>query len=200
MPKIKFCGLRRMQDIEYANHCLPDYAGFVFAPSKRQITPDFAASLREKLDPRIQTVGVFVNQDPEEIVQLQQRGVIDVIQLHGAETEEYLQDLKTRCSAEIIRSVAVGEELPPYTAKADYLLFDSCSPQNGGSGKAFNWNLLKAVQDVHYFLAGGLHCGNLESALSALNPYCVDVSSGIETEGLKDFEKMIRFAQIARKE
>lgn len=197
MSKIKFCGLRRPQDIQFANACAPEYAGFVFAPSKRQVTPAAALKLREQLHPAIQSVGVFVNHSLDEIVALYKTGVIGLVQLHGNEPEQYVHQLQARCPAPVIRAIPVNAP-PQYSGSAPFVLFDTPCPQNGGSGQAFNWNHLAGYQGQPYFLAGGLHSGNVAQAIATLHPYCVDVSSGIETNGYKDFEKMQAFITQAR--
>lgn len=191
MTHVKICGLRSLADIEAANRYRPDYVGFVFAKSKRQIDADTAATLRAHLAPQIKAVGVFVNQDAEFILSLCERGVIDCIQLHGDECAAYAKDLKERSGCKLIRSFSVkGDTLGDLPDYADYILFDTaCGKQRGGSGKAFDWSLLEGIKG-DYFLAGGLSPENAGEAVARLHPYCVDVSSGVETDGVKDPEKM----------
>lgn len=199
MTKIKFCGLRRSEDAQAANQTMPDYAGFVFAQGKRQVTEETAARLREILSPDILTVGVFVNHSTEAIARLAGRGIIQLVQLHGEESPAYIRQLRGVCPLPIIRALPVAEFLPPVPDGIDYPLYDTACAQRGGSGKPFRWELLAATQSRPYFLAGGLSCFNVENAVTTLRPYCVDVSSGIETDGWKDPEKMKRFAEIVRR-
>ncbi|MCD7828769.1 MAG: phosphoribosylanthranilate isomerase [Clostridiales bacterium] len=198
MTKIKFCGLTRACDIEYANALLPDYAGFVFFPkSKRYVNPDSAADLRKHLDSRITPVGVFVNEKPENIAYLINSGVIDIAQLHGDEDEDYIKKLRTLTEKPIIQAFRISDKSDVERAEsssADMVLLDS---QKGGSGECFDWSLLKDC-GRDYFLAGGLNCSNAERAVRELNPFAVDVSSGIEENGVKSFEKMKLFLEKIR--
>ncbi|MDR3288578.1 MAG: phosphoribosylanthranilate isomerase [Peptococcaceae bacterium] len=196
MARIKICGLFRARDIDFANEAEPDYVGFVFAPSRRQITAAAAAGFREKLKSGVVPVGVFVNAAIQEIVSLFQNGVIEIAQLHGEEDAVYIEALKQRCSVPVIKAVRVetvqsaprAEQLP-----ADYLLLDNGA---GGSGQTFNWDLIGKVE-TPYFMAGGIHARNIDGALS-LNPYAIDVSSGAETQGMKDLDKMIALVRRTR--
>jgi len=198
MTKLKLCGLSRREDILCANRLLPDYVGFVFAPSKRQVDIPRAKALRSLLDTRIKAVGVFVNEDPAAVAALCNQGIIDIAQLHGDEDEDYLRRLIARTDAPLIQAVRVAGALPPLPRGADYLLFDTLSAAaRGGTGEAFPWALLSGCKRP-YFLAGGLHSGNVRSAIRALGPYCVDVSSGVETGGRKDPEKMEEITGIIR--
>lgn len=198
MSKIKICGLRRMKDIEAVNCALPDFIGFVFANSHRQIDNKTAAMLKTKLDRRIKAVGVFVNHDISSIARLFKEGTIDLIQLHGDEDTEYIKQLRQSCGSKIVKAVSAGVNLPELPQGADYLLFDTASAKRGGSGKTFDWRLLKEYSGTPYFLAGGLDAGNIEEAISMLHPYCVDVSSGAETHGAKDREKISMLVQTVR--
>ena len=196
--KIKICGLSRIADIDAVNHALPDYIGFVFTQSKRQVDIKIAAALKEKLDARIKTVGVFVNEEADKIAEICKKGIIDVVQLHGNETDEYINSIKNLCACKIIKSVGIIDSLPNLPNTADYLLFDSVSKQGGGAGKAFCWEALQNYSGIPWFLAGGLDNGNIIRALNMLKPYGVDVSSGVETNGIKDAEKIYEFVRIAR--
>lgn len=199
MVKVKICGLRRPEDIEAANAAKPDYVGFIFVPeTKRYVKPDLAASFRRDLAADIQTVGVFVNAPIEEIVAICQAGTIDVIQLHGEEDATYIDQLKGQVDQEIIKSVAVGDDLVVAPNQADYLLFDSLSPSRGGSGKVFDWQMVSAYQEKPFFLAGGLGVENIEEALKVVRPYAVDASSSLETDGVKDPVKMQEFVAKIR--
>lgn len=187
MTKIKICGLFRAEDIAYVNAAQPDYIGFVFAKSRRQITGEAARVLREQLAPGITPVGVFVNAPQTEIVQLYREGIIGIAQLHGEESCAYVEGLKEK-GIPVIKAVRVESEadiLMHMDSPADYLLLDNGA---GGTGKAFDWRLLQTCTRP-YFLAGGVNLDNISNALS-FQPYCVDVSSGAETEGVKDGEKI----------
>lgn len=199
MVKVKICGLRRPEDIEAANLAKPDYVGFIFVPgTKRYVAPDQATQFREDLDADIQTVGVFVNAPIEEVVAICEAGTIDVVQLHGDEDQAYIDDLKGQVDQEIIKSVAVGDDLAVEDKQADYVLFDSLSPSRGGSGKVFDWQKVSAYQEKPFFLAGGLGVENIADALKVVQPYAVDASSSLETDGMKDPEKMQAFVAKIR--
>lgn len=199
MVKVKICGLRRPEDIEAANAAKPDYVGFIFVEgTKRYVEPIQAAQLRKDLAGDIQTVGVFVNARIEKIVAICKAGIIDVIQLHGEEDATYIDQLKGQVDQEIIKSVAVGDDLVVAPNQADYLLFDSLSPSRGGSGKVFDWQMVSAYQEKPFFLAGGLGVENIEEALKVVRPYAVDASSSLETDGVKDPVKMQEFVAKIR--
>lgn len=197
MTKIKLCGLTRPEDIQAANELKPDYIGFVFAPqSRRHVTPRQAAQLEELLDPEIPVVGVFVNETIETISALRECGIIDVAQLHGDEDEEYITALRELTDMPIIKAFRIETEEDVAAAEgstADHVLLDS----GCGTGTAFDWSLLQQIQRP-YFLAGGLRIENVRGAVEALHPYAVDVSSGIETGGVKDPEKMREFVHAVR--
>ncbi|MDR0570875.1 MAG: phosphoribosylanthranilate isomerase [Clostridiales Family XIII bacterium] len=213
MSLIKICGLSRLEDIEAANACLPDFIGFVFAESRRRVTAGQAAVLKERLSPRIKAVGVFVNAPLEEVRALREGGVIDMAQLHGDEDEEYMRRLKDVCHIPIIKALrlgASGQSGPPspqaggtdgeLARGADYLLFDAFTEgERGGSGNSFDWSLTPPTAKP-FFLAGGLGAGNLAEAIRRLRPYGVDLSSGAEIDGRKDFGLMSRLVEIARRE
>ena len=198
MTKIKFCGLKRIEDIKYANELKPDFIGFVFASkSKRFVNADTARELKNLLDTEIKAVGVFVDEDINVVTKLLKDGIIDIAQLHGSEDEEYINSLRALCDRPIIKAFTIVSKDDIQKANestADYVLLDS----GKGSGLTFDWDLIKEVNRP-YFLAGGLDCDNVENALNSLTPYAVDVSSGIETDGLKDFDKMRRFAQLTER-
>ncbi|MDF2987378.1 MAG: phosphoribosylanthranilate isomerase [Eubacterium sp.] len=204
--KIKICGLSREQDIEYVNEALPDFIGFVFAKSRRQVRTETAAELKNKLDGRIKSTGVFVNEDMSSICTLCSSGVIDYIQLHGDESSKYIETLKelldkANCSRPIIKalrvkdssSLAARQELNP-----DYLLLDTYSHKEyGGTGEVFNWNLVQNISKP-FFLAGGLKYENVADAVRLVRPFCLDVSSGVETDGFKDRNKIIKLVDLIR--
>jgi len=201
MAKIKICGITTQDEITYANALQPDYIGFVLAPSKRHVSPETAANLKASLSPDIQAVGVFVNADIKTIQELCSSNVIDSVQIHGDEDAAYLQMLKKAIPNTIIRAVRVQNEADIKNAlsiAADYILFDTYQAGSyGGTGAAFNWKLL-AGYPTPFILAGGLCAENLQNALSACSPWCVDVSGGAETAGKKDMQKMQQIIQIAR--
>lgn len=197
MTKIKLCGLTRPEDIEAANRLMPDYVGFVFAvKSRRNVLPTQAAKLKALLDPRIQTVGVFVNEPTHEAAWLLNQGIIDIAQLHGSEDEAYIKRLRTLTGKPIWQAFKVrGPEdvRRAQRSSADMVLLDS----GAGTGTAFDWELLAGMARP-YFLAGGLDPENVGEAVEKLAPYGVDVSSGIESGGLKDERKMTAFVQAVR--
>lgn len=198
--KIKLCGLTRPCDIEAVNELQPDYIGFVFAKkSRRYVSPEKAEELKAMLAPGIQAVGAFVNEEPEQIVSLLEAGTIDVAQLHGQEGEREIRRLRELTDHLLIQAFRIDTEQDVERANAstaDYVLLDSGA---GGTGTVFDWDLLQAIRRP-YFLAGGLDTENLGTVKAKLNPYGIDVSSGIETDGYKDKEKMTAFVAAARKE
>lgn len=199
MTKIKLCGLSRPGDVETANDLQPEYVGFVFVPkSKRFVPPEQAAELRKLLLPGIQAVGVFVNQPAEMVAKLLNEQTIDIAQLHGSEDESYIAQLRRLTRKPIIHAFRIADtkDIPAAEASsADYVLLDS----GAGTGTVFDWNLIGRIQRP-YFLAGGLNPGNVGDAIRKLHPFAVDVSSGIETEGRKDPEKMAAFVAAVRRE
>lgn len=198
MTKIKLCGLKRDCDIDYANECMPDYIGFVFyEKSRRYIQPVDALRLKEKLSKDIKSVGVFVDEKIENILDIDKKGIIDIIQLHGSESEEYIKKLREHTDKPIIKAISINDSSDIKKANectADFLLLDN---GKGGTGEAFDWRIVKDVKKP-YFLAGGLGIDNINEALRVLSPYAVDTSSGIETDGYKDKEKMCNFVLAVR--
>lgn len=201
--KIKMCGLRRPDDIIYANECLPDYIGFVFAESRRKVSGREAKKLGEQLDPSIKKVGVFVNEPLRSLISISEEAGLDIIQLHGDEGEEYIKEVKHETGKELWKAVRVrmvkdiqeAQRLP-----ADKLLLDSFSEESyGGTGKVMDFAVLDQA-DIRkpYFIAGGLTVENLPETLKKAEPYGIDISSGIETEGVKDREKMLKVIQCVR--
>jgi Phosphoribosylanthranilate isomerase len=194
MAKIKICGLSRPIDIEYVNEAHPDYIGFVFAKSKRQVSIEQAKQLKSSLNPDIQAVGVFVNEKIDNIILLCNQNVIDLVQLHGDEDESYISKLKSCISKPIIKAVRVKESEDIKSAEGletEYLLLDAYKEgQYGGSGDAFDWTIISKVKQP-YFLAGGIHTDNVLYAIKSVNPYAIDISSGVETDGVKDRTKII---------
>ncbi|MBD5543987.1 MAG: phosphoribosylanthranilate isomerase [Lachnospiraceae bacterium] len=200
MTNIKLCGLSRPCDIEAVNELKPEYIGFVFASkSKRYVSMEKAFELKRELHPEIKAVGVFVNENLETVREYIERDIIDAIQLHGEESKEYIRQLRTYTNKPIIKAFSIAGEQDIGAANAsnaDYVLLDS---QTGGTGTVFDWSLLKKINRP-YFLAGGLTVHNVGYAVSVLQPYGVDVSSGIESNGYKDKNKMTAFVSAVRKE
>jgi len=195
--KIKICGLFRPEDVEYANQVKPDFAGFILAPGfRRSITEQQAAQFRRRLSPEIAAVGVFVDASCGEIGKLLEEGVIQMAQLHGRETERDIRAVQAAAGKPVVKAVKVRghRDVEAWLdSAADYLLFDSGT----GTGVAFDWSLLAGIGRP-YFLAGGLNAGNLPDAVGMLHPYAVDISSGVETEGAKDREKMRQAVELVR--
>lgn len=198
MTKIKLCGLLRVCDIEAANELKPEFIGFVFAPrSIRYVGEEKAAKLKALLHPDIKAVGVFVNEDVNTIAGLLSRGIIDIAQLHGSEDEDYISRLHSMTCKPIIKAFRIDTAQDISAARssgADYILLDSGS---GGTGTQFDWALIRDIERP-YFLAGGLSPDNVQNAVKTLRPYAVDVSSGIETGGVKDTAKMKKFVDTVR--
>lgn len=200
--KVKFCGLRRREDIEGLEHSCGDYAGFVFARSKRRIGVDLARELVSSLPVGVVPVGVFQDQSLEEVAEIAESVGLEVLQLHGKEDGDYIQVLKERTGLEVWKAFPCTEEglESARETTADKVLIDS--PQGGGSGVQGDWALLSGLQGTlgkPWFLAGGLNPMNLEEALAILTPFGVDVSGGIEEDGVKDLGKMQGFCRKARK-
>lgn len=196
--RLKICGMRRPEDIRYANLVKPEYIGFIFDPSRRRyIAPAEAARLKVSLDPGIRAAGVFVNADPEDIVRTAAAGTIDLVQLHGQETEDDICSLRSALDAsglnriQIIKAFRIRSEADLKTAEhspADLILLDN----GAGTGEPFDWTILN---DFHGFrrpfiLAGGLGPENAADAIRKFHPFAVDASSSLETDGVKDLEKM----------
>lgn len=191
MVKIKICGIRRLEDIEIVNKYKPDYIGFVFADSKRKVSHELASQLKANLSPDIISVGVFVNESADEILKLYADGIIDIVQLHGGESEDYIKYLKDNTNDElkIIKAIEMSEDedLSEYdNSQADYLLLDS----GKGSGKTFDWRLIRKDLKKEFFLAGGINSGNVKEAIEEFNPFAIDLSSSLETDGYKDENKI----------
>lgn len=208
--KIKICGLKRMEDVDYVNQCMPDFIGFVFAGTKRRIDFETAKMLRKKLNPEIKAVGVFVNEEIAFITSLVTEGVLDLIQLHGEENEEYIMKLRKRLreygkrEIPIIKSVRVqskkqiieAEELP-----VDFLLLDTFrEDEYGGSGMVFDHKLIPKLEKK-FILAGGITEKNVIGILGELKkeekiPFCIDVSSSVEVNGVKDKLKVEKIVKL----
>lgn len=185
--------MSRTCEIDYVNEAMPDYIGFVFAKSRRSVSAIEAEQLRMQLKAPIIPIGVFTNSPIYEIESLYRKGIISIAQLHGTETEAYIKQLKKSCDIPVIKVIKVKEKeslglLEP--SIADFFLFDN---YKGGSGHSFDWDSIPQCEKP-FFLAGGINCSNLEQAIS-YHPYCVDISSGAETNGIKDQEKIMELVK-----
>ncbi len=199
MKKVKVCGLSRQADIAAVNKEKPDYCGFIvnFPRSRRNVSADQLKSLTAMLDPEVIPVGVFVDQPPEEIAELLNDGTIGVAQLHGREDTAYISRLRGMTRKPIWQAFQIHSEDDVKRAadsSADLVLLDA----GQGTGSVFDWNLLLDFP-IPYALAGGLHLGNLDSALQT-EAVLLDVSSGVETDGFKDPEKISLFIRKVREE
>ena len=212
MVKLKICGIKRIEDINIVNRYKIDYVGFVFAKSSRQISFNKAKKLSNLLNNNIIPVGVFVNENIDFIVNLYSEGIIQIAQLHGTEDEKYIKNLKDKTYNKtgtkilvinaieiknINRDILNKKLLKLNESSADYLILDS----GKGSGKPFNWKLLDKDKLLKkpFFLAGGLNNKNLELAITEFNPYAVDLSSSVETNGFKDETKIKEIVEIIKK-
>lgn len=202
MTKIKICGLKTIEDVEMVNRIQPEYVGFVFAPSKRRVSDAQAMCMKQRLSKAIQAVGVFVNDSIEHIVSLCKSGCIDLVQLHGDESEGYIKQVQQRTGKQVIKAVRLtsreaGEEA--LRSNAEYVLFDAFAGEKvyGGSGTRLETLLLPELSRPT-FLAGGLSVHNVEEMVRRYKPFCVDVSSSVETDGKKEYEKMKQFVEVVR--
>lgn len=195
MTKVKICGLKCKVHVEAAVKAGTDFIGFMFAPSKRRITIEEATNLADAVPKHIKKVGVFVNEAPETIIQIAQKVGLDYIQYHGDETPEEIAAIGLPAiKAFTIRSKEDVLKAAKYNV--DYYLFDAPGTDyRGGSGNAFNWTLLADVNIPleQVILAGGLHEKNVAHAITLVEPFAVDVSSGVEVNGQKDAEAMTKF-------
>ncbi len=189
----------REEDVAYANALLPDYIGFVFVKDRRRyVPPEKAALMKAHLAPDITAVGVFVDETIETILAIAEANIIDAIQLHGHEKESYIVELKNRITKPIIKAFRIDTSADIQRANAssaDLVLLDN---GGGGTGKTFDWSLIDGI-DRPFILAGGLSGANIEEALGACHPFAVDISSGVETDGKKDYNKMKAFIDAVRK-
>ena len=216
-PKVKMCGISKVETIPAIVDAKPDYMGLVFAPSKRQVTVDQAKILVEELhrgyakkygsdtehdkNDTIKTVGVFVNETVDNLVTIANEANLDAVQLHGDEDETFIQSLKERTNVEVwkaiqIRTAADTEKW--IDSSADMLLFDAYhKDERGGTGEVFDWSSLDAFERP-FMLAGGIDSTNVARAIRTVRPYGIDISSGIETNGVKDDEKITAFTKIVK--
>ncbi len=196
--KIKICGIKHSMEIGLVNDLRPDYIGFIFAPkSRRFIAPEHAASLRSKLHPSIKVIGVFANESLKTLGMCADMVQLDAVQLHGNETEEYVCSLREYIRCDIINAFKVTDVSVVDRAvcsSADYIMLDG----GAGDGQRFDWSFTNRVKRP-YFLAGGLNAENVTEALELYSvPYAVDVSSGVEVNGVKDYRKMLQFIKNVR--
>lgn len=216
-PKVKMCGISKVETIPAVVEAKPDYMGLVFAPSKRQVTVDQAKTLVEELhkqytkrynngaeqsnNDEIKTVGVFVNETLENLVTIATEANLDVVQLHGDEDEAFIQSLKERTNVEVWKAVQIRSAADAETwsdSSADMLLFDAYhKDERGGTGEVFDWSSLDEFERP-FMLAGGIDSTNVARAIRTVRPYGIDISSGIETDGVKDDEKIKAFTNIVR--
>ena len=209
-PKVKMCGISKIETISAVVEAKPDYMGLVFAPSKRQVTVEQAEILVEELHKQcinhydtkvVKTVGVFVNETLDNLVRIADTANLDAVQLHGDEDEAFIQSLKERTNVEVwkavqIRSAADVEKW--IDSSADMLLFDAYhKDERGGTGEVFDWSSLDAFERP-FMLAGGIDSTNVARAIRTVRPYGIDISSGIETNGVKDDEKITAFTKIVK--
>lgn len=202
MTKVKICGIKRKKDVEIVNKYMPDYVGFVFANSKRKVTVESAKLLSSDLDKNIKKVGVFVNESYETVKNIADALKLDILQFHGSEGNEYI---KRFTDYEVWKAFSLRSEKDIKLIReccADAFLIDSSNGKKiGGTGKVFDWNLLKNIKsyiEKPVIAAGGLNENNVEMCIKELNPFAVDVSSGVEIEGFKDETKIKKFITKVR--
>ena len=216
-PKVKMCGISKVETIPAVVEAKPDYMGLVFAPSKRQVTVEQAKILVEELhkvyvkkygsdteqdkDDTIKTVGVFVNETVDNLVTIANEVNLDAVQLHGDEDETFIQSLKERTNVEVWKAVQIRSAVDAEAwidSSADMLLFDAYhKDERGGTGEVFDWSSLDEFERP-FMLAGGIDSTNVARAIRTVRPYGIDISSGIETNGVKDDEKITAFTKIVK--
>lgn len=198
--KIKICGLKCPEDIAYVNEAKPDYCGFIieFPKSSRNVTGDQVRILIAELDKNIIPVGVFVNAAPERVEELLLDGTIRIAQLHGQEDDDYIRRIQKNTGSQVIKafSVKTAQDIElALKSPADYILLDQ---GGGGTGQTFDWSLIPEIKRS-FFLAGGLGPDNLEQAVDMIRPYAVDLSSSVETDGVKDRSKILEAVNLVHK-
>ncbi|MCC8076148.1 MAG: phosphoribosylanthranilate isomerase [Clostridiales bacterium] len=196
--KIKICGLRRVEDVDFVNEAKPDYAGVILCRRFwRGIDFDQAKLLRKRLDPNIPLVGVFVNDRFSDVVVALRQGVVDMVQLHGTESEEYITSVQMMARKPVIKACQVHDpSVIPYAVNsaADHILLDS----GAGSGETFDWSIIQNVERP-FILAGGLTPENIPQAIEAVHPWGIDISSGVETDKVKDRDKILAAVEAVRR-
>lgn len=187
MARIKICGLRRECDIDYVNELKPDFAGFIMSAGFRR-SIDNADELIARLDSNIASVGVFVNED----IDIVNNANVDFAQLHGDESVDYCE----KVNKPVIKMLKPKDfdKISEYEPYVDYFLFDSGT----GTGKVFDWSAIPSTSKP-FFLAGGMDSGNIELAINSINPFAIDLSSSVETDGYKDYEKIKEVIDIVRR-
>ena len=198
--KIKICGLKCPEDIAYVNEAKPDYCGFIieFPKSSRNVTGDQVRILIAELDKNIIPVGVVVNAAPERVEELLLDGTIRIAQLHGQEDDDYIRRIQKNTGSQVIKafSVKAAQDIElALKSPADYILLDQ---GGGGTGQTFDWSLIPEIKRP-FFLAGGLGADNLEQAVDTIRPYAVDLSSSVETDGVKDRSKILEAVSLVHK-
>ena len=209
-PKVKMCGISKIETISAVVEAKPDYMGLVFAPSKRQVTVEQAEILVEELHKQcinhydtkvVKTVGVFVNETLDNLVRIADTANLDAVQLHGDEDEAFIQSLKERTNVEVWKAVQIRSAADAETwidSSADMLLFDAYhKDERGGTGEVFDWSCLDEFERP-FMLAGGIDSTNVARAIRTVRSYGIDISSGIETDGVKDNEKITAFTKLVR--
>lgn len=193
--KVKICGLKRLEDINIVNKYPVDYIGFVFAPSKRRVSLEEAMELKSALNPSIKTVGVFVNEEPSLVNEIATKCSLDIVQLHGDEDDEYIKNIKFPVWKSIsIKDSNFYKEMESCTLSCGFVLDTYSSDAKGGTGKVFNWDLVKDIsKDKFIILAGGLNSSNVLTAIEKVSPSVIDVSSGVEELGVKNELKIKEF-------
>lgn len=205
MTKVKICGLKTLADVEAVNRCLPEFAGFVFANTKRFVTDEQALLMKRALNENIKAVGVFVDEPLAHVIRLCENGIIDAVQLHGSESEAYIGELKQKTDTCVIKAIRVQTQeqvLRALSGEADYMLFDTYKKgKPGGTGERFPLEILEGCLPwLHkpFFAAGGLDCDNVLDVIGRTGCFAVDVSSGVETDGIKDERKIKQFIEKVR--
>lgn len=192
MTKVKICGLSTVEAVETAVLAGADYIGFVFAESKRQVSLEQAQELAKRVTGKTKIVGVFVSPSLEDLEQAIGQVPLDIVQIHGTFDEALIPMI----SVPVIRAIQLSDQEAQVTSQADYLLFDA---PVAGSGQTFDWDLLKDQKiQQDFFIAGGLTVDNVRQARETFQPYALDVSSGVETDGRKDIEKIKAFIEGAK--
>mgnify|MGYP002739790547 FL=1 len=192
MTKVKICGLSTVEAVETAVLAGADYIGFVFAESKRQVSLEQARELAKLVTGKTKIVGVFVSPSLEDLEQAIAQVPLDIVQIHGMFDEALIQKI----SVPVIRAIQLSDQEAKVTSPADFLLFDA---PVAGSGRTFDWDLLKDQKiQQDFFIAGGLTVDNVRQARETFQPYALDVSSGVETNGRKDIEKIKAFIEGAK--
>ena len=199
---IKICGLKRMEDVEIVNKYKPDFVGFVFANTKRFVSDELAVQMKNALDKSIKVVGVFQNDTIEHFEKLCGEGAIDAVQIHGDESEEFVSEVMIRTGKPVIRALKgisrACLEADFKRCVADYIMVDSVSARGfGGTGKTFDLSILPE-SNKKIFVAGGIDEDNVDDIIDTVFPYCVDVSSRVESDGFKDEEKIKRIIEKVR--